>query len=466
MKKKILKRLAIVVAVIAVFLFLSSTLLKVQLKRTMFQGWTPEMKAQYTSWLNDPVDVSEALKIRPPSDETVAAACAFAEAFEVARGADNEVFDLALKYKDFARSGWHGEESPVEMGQLEEKITKYAPALAAFEALVRRPDYVIDSNRPCGEPDANGMAPRPNFLIIQTAVKLLGIRSRVEASKGDFDSALRTSELMVRATRTNRHSWMITNLIGIAVLAIASNNWHAIVEVCDDAPRIRQSLNAITEQSGGIYFFPPEIPIVALDTVGQLVSFRLGGMNIEMENKSTSELHAIKLLIYAEAIEAHRLPTLKVGSPEYQQARAHTREYKRAEFWIDPKRGGWKARLIPRTLLEYNRAKLYSIAIPNFLEATTREASALAKLDLARIEAAKRVYKLESVQAAPSIEALVPEYLPEALVDRFDESGGGYGWEPVVYSIGPDRIDNKATVQYDPTNGTISRGDIFFPVMN
>jgi RNA polymerase sigma-70 factor, ECF subfamily len=33
-----------------------------------------------------------------------------------------------------------------------------------------------------------------------------------------------------------------------------------------------------------------------------------------------------------------------------------------------------------------------------------------------------------------------------------------------LYSIGPDRKDNQAQIEYDPTNGTISAGDITFPI--
>ena len=34
----------------------------------------------------------------------------------------------------------------------------------------------------------------------------------------------------------------------------------------------------------------------------------------------------------------------------------------------------------------------------------------------------------------------------------------------IYYSMGPDRIDHKAKVLYDPTNGIFSAGDIFLPI--
>ena len=33
------------------------------------------------------------------------------------------------------------------------------------------------------------------------------------------------------------------------------------------------------------------------------------------------------------------------------------------------------------------------------------------------------------------------------------------------YSPGPDLIDDKAKIEYDPTNGIISRGDVVFPIL-
>ena len=68
--------------------------------------------------------------------------------------------------------------------------------------------------------------------------------------------------------------------------------------------------------------------------------------------------------------------------------------------------------------------------------------------------------------AAPeSIQALVPDYLPELPTDPFNAEESPelrYVSDEIVYSIGPDKKDQEAAIKYDPTNGTISQGDIFF----
>jgi hypothetical protein len=37
-----------------------------------------------------------------------------------------------------------------------------------------------------------------------------------------------------------------------------------------------------------------------------------------------------------------------------------------------------------------------------------------------------------------------------------DEGGGA------IYSLGPDREDDRMQIEYDGTNGTFSKGDVFY----
>ena len=53
------------------------------------------------------------------------------------------------------------------------------------------------------------------------------------------------------------------------------------------------------------------------------------------------------------------------------------------------------------------------------------------------------------------------------LMDPFNGEAFGYkaasdGSTYTLHGVGPDRKDEKTAVLYDPTNGTISGGDIFF----
>lgn len=104
---------------------------------------------------------------------------------------------------------------------------------------------------------------------------------------------------------------------------------------------------------------------------------------------------------------------------------------------------------------------LYKIAAPNMEEAHTRERAAKAKFDLTRLLLARRIEQLESGTAPQEATQLVPECLPEPLRDPFSDIA--YVWDAsreLFYSIGPDKRNDQNQIRYDPTNGTISAGDI------
>ena len=115
--------------------------------------------------------------------------------------------------------------------------------------------------------------------------------------------------------------------------------------------------------------------------------------------------------------------------------------------------------LIPRRTEEV----LYNIAIPNLKNAITRGLKAKAKFDLARLVLASRIEELETGKSVSNIRELIPKYFPDEPKDPFSEQP--YLWDSAsktFYSIGPDKLDDQNLLQYDPTNGTISNGDISF----
>ena len=104
---------------------------------------------------------------------------------------------------------------------------------------------------------------------------------------------------------------------------------------------------------------------------------------------------------------------------------------------------------------------LYFGGQPNETEAYTQDAFSRARFDLLRLETARKIYKLEQGKEPERIEELIPDYLPEAPFDIFSKNRSPYREKPFYYSIGPDGVDQKGARLYDPTNGTISAGDVF-----
>jgi hypothetical protein len=75
---------------------------------------------------------------------------------------------------------------------------------------------------------------------------------------------------------------------------------------------------------------------------------------------------------------------------------------------------------------------------------------------------AARIRELEGEKLLKDVEDYPSEMIPVGLHDPF--SGEKYPWneeKSTFYSYGPDGIDNGCAIMYDPTNGTISGGDIW-----
>jgi len=104
---------------------------------------------------------------------------------------------------------------------------------------------------------------------------------------------------------------------------------------------------------------------------------------------------------------------------------------------------------------------------PNYSEAITRWNTAEAKSRLLLAGAAARHNFLktgEFPREASGFAPLLPEGPPQ---DPFTGTPLRFigNRDPfVVYSVGPDKKDDKAAFLYDPTNGTISPGDVFFEI--
>jgi hypothetical protein len=86
-------------------------------------------------------------------------------------------------------------------------------------------------------------------------------------------------------------------------------------------------------------------------------------------------------------------------------------------------------------------------------------------MGLLELETARRLYVIEHGSQQPKALAdLAPVYLAKLPADPFAKDGAPYRLSSggVIYSVGPDGRDDAAATAFDPKNGTISPGDVFF----
>ncbi|MFW6255949.1 MAG: hypothetical protein ACOC54_03940 [Candidatus Sumerlaeota bacterium] len=91
-----------------------------------------------------------------------------------------------------------------------------------------------------------------------------------------------------------------------------------------------------------------------------------------------------------------------------------------------------------------------------------RERVLEAEVDLLRLAAAEKAFRKNNEGKLPEDDSdLTSRYLSFYPLDPFGK--GHVKWlqdEGLFYSVGPDGVDNGGRILYDPTNGTISGGDI------
>jgi len=109
------------------------------------------------------------------------------------------------------------------------------------------------------------------------------------------------------------------------------------------------------------------------------------------------------------------------------------------------------------------------IGVPNYLEAQTRHRVTDMKFQLLRMSTAAK-YRLITTGDFPSSEKEFAPLLPDGIpLDVFVKNAPLHFLrrspeEFIVYSFGPNNVDETAAFSYDPTNGTSTPGDIFITI--
>ena len=102
-------------------------------------------------------------------------------------------------------------------------------------------------------------------------------------------------------------------------------------------------------------------------------------------------------------------------------------------------------------------------------EAITRHKVADARFQLLRMALAAKYHRAQTGEFPSSHQQILPFFPAESIKDPFTvndpilirkESHD----ELIIYSVGPDKTDDKATFSYDPTNGTVTAGDILITI--
>ena len=347
-----------------------------------------------------------------------------------------------------------------------ESINEFKTVTDGFTRLVNDPGYTMDyfilttTLIEAGEGDSRVLSgiPLPNFLFIQSCARLLNLMSFKNSIDGFHEEAFEKAEVIVRSSRTQKFSFLISHLIGIALLRIGTDAWFEAVERCDDPVLLRQTLTRMNEVSPKQPFITTDYDIMTIDLVGAIRNLSRYGIKADLQNKTGQEIQS---QLFALQAEFYR----NVVIPQYNDVQILER-YRRISEGLEVTSAmlGGKVKslkALPGYLSSpFMKAKIFVSSYPNNLEACTRDNASRASFDLLTIHTAMKIYRLEHGEAPSSLESLVPDYLTHIPGDFFCPDDSPYRHAQSLYSVGPDKQDQKAQLMYDPTNGTISPGDI------
>jgi|GEM_PF-1393735 len=439
---------------ILVLLFLVHLGLRIFVEQKVFSKMGPGGEKDYKKWVTEEViiDPSE-IKAPPFLPETEKAAQNFREQWEELK---ERALDISSKYRDYLRS----EDKPTtQLEALFKELPEMQPLLSAMEELSQQPDYEIEALAAGQKPEEVKNIPFPNFLSWQVTQKLFSLKSYKLLLEEDFSGALEHAEKIIRCSKTHKYSTIIANLIGIAGYSIGAKAWIKAVDDCDDPALLKKTLDQQNMLAPQEPFFDPDLDPSVLDNLGTIKTAHRYGIQGDIRGKTGRELWGEAFLVEARFREQLILPHLTDPKDiEWQEKMIQNNRQTSALFGGEIKNIKGLGYALMSGILD---PVFYNIARPNFSEMGTRDRVSRAKFDLLRIHTAWKLFTLEKGEEPKTLEDLCPEYLPEPLIDHFSKAGEILRIDPFPYSIGPDQIDQKTNIFYDPTNGTLSLGDVF-----
>ncbi|MCE5231642.1 type II secretion system protein GspG [bacterium] len=341
-----------------------------------------------------------------------------------------------------------------------EKSTPLLTTLARFEtsmAQVRKAVALDHAENFVGDfgPDT----PVPNFLAAQTLGKMLCVEGCWLESQGKYTQAL--DDYLAALTMGRDYGAPKATLIG------------GLISVYIE----RMALDQITRlvASGKLDRGDLERLAVRLkkveSTQGQFIDALAGEFNCAqwVFDKARKDPDAFRVEFnkwYAEGkapIKADdfiknvdKIEADHKSLVDWEVARIHT------PYWEREAKGYTEAAF--KSMLEQSHPFL-SHSWPNFREADVRYLTTVARMAMARVATALELYRIDNGAYPDDLKQLVPACIESVPVDPFSGKPLLYSLSAdkktyQLWSVGPDSTDNKTVISYDPTNGTVSGGDI------
>ncbi len=326
-------------------------------------------------------------------------------------------------------------------------------AVDAVAKLVAKPEYdlaILDP--PLVLPD------KPDGrTVAQTAVRIFVLRAHLAMREERPDAAFGAAMSALRLGRRHPASTFMVHVLGAGAVRTASRSVAALAPCCGDREVLGTVLTDLRDLSPLVRHTVLLIP--GLDVLGRARNYRREGYPIRID-VSMPVADIFGQVLRADSRFAEwKLDRMQPGDPQWLACQQYVRSHSdRPEDKYHP--GHWLKYSGPyrAPVSEF----LLALSFPPVEDFADGELEAAVRFDFAHIAVAARCHELREGRAVTETRELVPRYIAEEPRDPF--WGTPYRRDAAtkrLYSVGPDRRDDHAAIEYDPTNGTASAGDIW-----
>lgn len=360
-----------------------------------------------------------------------------------ALGKSPEEFDLV---QATLAHGWTEESRPLLI-----TLARFEPSLAE----IRKGAALDDAVNTIG--DGGPLAPVPNFLTAQTLSRILCLEGLWRESQGKYDEAL-DDYLTVLTMGRDYFAPQPSLISGLISISIQSLSLHQITRLAADRSTNRDLIGRAAARLKQIE--TTEGPFTRLiDSEYPCLQYFF-----DLARKNPEQLRDR----YADMFKTKSLPG---GADEFiRSVDRLDADHRKLFDWLKRRSETPRWLRADRGYDEAGYAKLLETLHPftretnlNWPEAETRYAVLRAVLSEARIVAALELYRRDTGNYPDDLAALAPSLIEAVPVDPFSGKPFPYardGDSFRLWSVGPDATSDNAAVRYDPTNGSLSAGDL------
>jgi len=465
------KRFLIVLGLIVAVPIFALLGLKTYYERECLSRLSEKERIEFEKWRTEILNLSpEDLCAAPFQDDTLEAAKIFEELWKEHY---RKAVELSGRYHDYKNEDRKAQDFQ-EFDSLIQELEQVKPLIKAFKDLVNKPDYEIDVFALCQDfpssqtiyvqvkylaliPIITGSSFPLDYLPFWVTTHLLELEGDDMILEGDISGAMDNSEIIIRASKSYKYALLMSRLIAMAGISRGTKLWYRAMEQCQDPLLLRQTL----ERQNALV--PPVLVekdenILITENLGIIRQAMRLGLEPCIEDKTGKEIYGEASRLEADYLEKSVIPSINDPKKKEKMRKVVKgfRFYQKlagGEIWNNTPILSWISSIV--------NTINYVIGLPNITEAQTRDAVSHGRYDLLRLQTAFNLYYLERNREPGTLADLAPEFLPEIPQDPFGQ-GSPFQTKPFLYSLGPNQTDQKGKILYDPTNGTITPGDIYF----